>query len=97
MVTRVVLLLALLLAGLAVPARPAWADDLPPATTVPSVTLDLGDVFHVAPQLARQQVADWEIDGRSGGLYIGFGVFLLVFGVISFIADLVRRRWSDDD
>jgi hypothetical protein len=51
----------------------------------------------VAPQLARQQVADWEIDGRSGGLYIGFGVFLLVFGVISFIADLVRRRWSDDD
>ncbi len=67
------------------------------ATTVNSITLDLSEVYIVAPALAQQQVADWGIDGSSGGLYIGFAVFLLAFGVVSFIADLVRRRWSDED
>jgi hypothetical protein len=87
--------LALLLALLALctPARPALAQDstLPTSTAIPSVTLTLDDALSVAPQLAQEHVARWNIGSGSAGVLWGLALLSVIFSMPLLITRMVRR------
>jgi hypothetical protein len=87
--------LALLLALLALctPARPALAQDstLPTSTAIPSVTLTLDDALSVAPQLAQEHVARWNIGSGSAGVFWSLGILTAILSMPLLITRMVRR------
>jgi hypothetical protein len=87
--------LALLLALLALGgmARPAMAQDstMPTSTAIPSVTLTLDDAFIVAPQLAQEHVARWNIGSGSAGVFWGVAILTAILSMPVLLARMARR------
>jgi hypothetical protein len=88
------LLLALLaLLALGGTARPALAQDstLPTSTAIPSVTLTLDDALSVAPQLAQEHVARWNIGSGSAGVFWSLGILTAILSMPVLLARMARR------
>jgi hypothetical protein len=64
---------------------------LPTSTAIPSVTLTLDDALTVAPQLAQEHVARWNIGSGSAGVFWSLGILTAILSMPLLITRMVRR------
>jgi hypothetical protein len=64
---------------------------LPTSTAIPSVTLTLDDALSVAPQLAQEHVARWNIGSGSAGVFWGVGILTAILSMPVLLARMARR------
>jgi hypothetical protein len=64
---------------------------LPTGTAIATVTLTLDDALTVAPQLAQEHVARWNIGSGSAGVFWGLGILSLILSLPLLVLRMVRR------